>query len=159
MEPGVAPAGAADVDLDVTRVAHFASASLSAQLPEQLGGRLSVSGAARGAERIVDVRWHALASASGMSFAPVTRGLPDSVTRLDAGTGAFHVLVSGRGDDVERADLGLSASGVVAGLTESPNAVLEQVSGALSLAHTADRWLLVGRRLRAVSRRTPGSRQ
>ncbi len=31
-----------DVDFDATRVTHFVSASLSAQLPAQLGGRLRV---------------------------------------------------------------------------------------------------------------------
>jgi uncharacterized protein (TIGR02099 family) len=140
-----------DVNLDVTRVAHFASASLSAQLPAQLGGRLSVSGTAQGAERIVELRWNALASASGMSFLGWRQLLPDYLTRLDAGTGAFQALVSGRGADLERADLEFSASGVVARLVERPNAVMDQVSGALSLVHTADRWTLVGRRLRAVS--------
>jgi uncharacterized protein YhdP len=140
-----------DVDFDATRVAHFLSASLSAQPPAQLGGRLSVSGTARGAERIGELRWHALASASGMHFPGWRELLPEYLTRLDAGTGAFHALVSGRGAEVEHADLEFSASGVVAHLAESPNAVLDQVSGALSLAHTADRWTLTGRRLRAVS--------
>jgi uncharacterized protein (TIGR02099 family) len=140
-----------DVNLDVTRVAHFASASLSAQLPAQLGGRLSVSGTARGAERIIELRWNALASASGMSFHGWHELLPDYLTRLDAGTGAFQVLASGRGADVEHADLEFSTSGVVARLAERSNAVLDQVSGSLSFAHTADRWTLAGRRLRAVS--------
>ena len=45
-----------DVDFDATRVTHFVSASLSAQLPAQLGGRLSVSGTGRGAERIAELR-------------------------------------------------------------------------------------------------------
>ena len=57
-----------DVDFDATRIAHFVSASLSAQLPAQLGGRLRISGTARGAERIVELSWKALASASGMQF-------------------------------------------------------------------------------------------
>ena len=140
-----------DVNLDLTRLARFASASFSAQLPAQLGGRLNVSGTARGADRIVELRWNALASASGMSFPGWRELLPDYLTRLDAGTGAFQALVSGRGADVERAELQFSASGVVARLAERPNAVMDQVSGALSLAHTADRWTLVGRRLRAVS--------
>jgi uncharacterized protein (TIGR02099 family) len=140
-----------DVDFDATRVAHFVSASLSAQLPEQLGGRLRVSGTARGAERIAELRWNVLASASGMHFPGWRELLPDYLTRLDGGTGAFQALVSGRGADVERANLEFSASGVVVRLAESPNAVMDQVSGALTLAHTADRWTLSGRRLRAVS--------
>jgi uncharacterized protein (TIGR02099 family) len=140
-----------DVNLDVTRVARFASASLSAQLPAQLGGSLDVSGTARGAERIAELRWNLLASASGMSFPGWRELLPDFLTRLDAGTGGFRALANGRGADVERADLQFDASGVVARLAERPNAVMDQVSGALALTHTADRWTLVGRRLRAVS--------
>jgi len=148
-----------DVDFDATRIAHFVSASLSAQLPAQLGGRLRISGTARGAERIVELSWKALASASGMQFPGWRELLPEYLTRLDAGTGAFQALVNGRGADVERADLQFSASGVVVRLTESPNAVLDQLSGALSLAHTADRWMLTGRRLSAVSagRKDPDS--
>jgi uncharacterized protein (TIGR02099 family) len=140
-----------DVDFDATRVAHLLAASLSAQLPAQLGGRLSVSGTARGAERIVDLRWNALASASGMHFPGWRDLLPEYLTRLDAGSGAFQSLVSGHGADVERAQLEFSATGVVVRLAESPNAVIDQMSGALSLAHTADRWTLAGRRLHAVS--------
>ncbi len=147
------------VDFDATRVAHFVSASLSAQLPPQLGGRLSVSGTARGAERIADLGWNALASASGMNFPGWRELLPEYLTRLDAGTGAFQAMLRGRGADVERADLEFGARGVVVHLSDRPNAVMDQVSGALSLAHTADRWTLAGRRLRAVSagRKDPDS--
>jgi uncharacterized protein (TIGR02099 family) len=148
-----------DVDFEATRVAHFVSASLSAQLPAQLGGRLSVSGTAHGAERIVNLGWNALASASGMHFPGWRELLPEYLTRLDAGTGAFQALVNGRGADVERADLEFNASGVVVHLSDRPNAVMDQVSGALSLAHTADRWTLAGRRLRVIAagRKDPDS--
>jgi uncharacterized protein (TIGR02099 family) len=140
-----------DVDFDATRVTHFVSASLSAQLPAQLGGRLSVSGTARGTERIGELQWNGLASASGMHFPGWRELLPEYLTRLDAGTGAFQALVSGRGADVEQANLEFSASVVVVHLAESPNAVMDQVSGALTLTHTAERWTLTGRRLRAVA--------
>ncbi len=85
--------------------------------------------------------------------------LPEYLTRLDAGTGAFQALVNGRGADVERADLEFNASGVVVHLSDRPNAVMDQVSGALSLAHTADRWTLAGRRLRVIAagRKDPDS--
>lgn len=148
-----------DVDFDATRVAHFVSASLSAQLPAQLGGRMSVSGTARGADAIVELQWSALASASGMSFPGWRELLPEYLTRLDAGTGAFQALVRGRGADIEHADLEFSATHVVARLAEHPNPVMDQVSGSLSLDHAADRWTLVGRRLRtaAAGRRDPDS--
>jgi uncharacterized protein (TIGR02099 family) len=148
-----------DVDFDATRVAHFVSANLSAQLPPQLGGRLSVSGTAGGAERITQLRWNVLSSASGMNFPGWRELLPEYLTRLDAGTGAYRAMVYGRGADILRANLEFSASGVIAHLAESPNAVLDQVSGALSLAHAGDRWTLAGRRLRAVAagRKDPDS--
>jgi len=148
-----------DVDFDATRVAHFASANLSAQLPAQLGGRLSMSGTARGAERIADLQWNGLANASGMQFPGWRELLPEYLTRLDEGTGAFQALANGRGAEVERANLEFNASGVIVHLAESPNAVMDQVSGALALAHTGDRWTLTGQRLRAVSagRKDPDS--
>jgi uncharacterized protein (TIGR02099 family) len=48
---------------------------------------------------------------------------------------------------------------VVTGLTDRPNAKFEQISGALSMIHTGDRWTLTGKRMRAVrqGRRDPES--
>ena len=77
-----------DVDFEASRVAHFVSASLSAQLPAQLGGRLARLGHGPGAERIVNLGWNALASASGMHFPGWRDLLPEYLTRLDAGSGA-----------------------------------------------------------------------
>lgn len=141
-----------DVSLDLTRVAHFISANFSAQLPARLGGRLSVSGSARGADRIANLDWNVLAGASGMSFAGWRELLPEYLTRLDAGSGAFQALVLGRGATVERGNLEFSARSVVAHLAEGSHAVMEQVSGSLALAHSGDLWTLTGRHLRAVSK-------
>ena len=84
-----------------------------------------------------------------MHFSGWRELLPEYLTRLDAGTGAFQALVSGRGADVEQANLEFSATGVAVHLSD--HAVMDQVSGALTLTHTADRWTLTGRRLRAVA--------
>ncbi len=92
--------------------------------------------------------------------------LPDGVsccrnicTRLDAGTGAFQAQVLGRGANIGKGTLEFSAHAVVVHLAEGSHAVLDQVSGALALTHTADRWTLAGRHLRAVSqgRKDPDS--
>ncbi|HTV94505.1 MAG TPA: YhdP family protein [Steroidobacteraceae bacterium] len=139
-----------DVNLEVTRLSGLFSLSLSARLPSRLGGRLSLSGTAVGSRRITDLKWHAQAAASGMSFPGWRELLPQYLTRLDAGTGAFQALVSGTGASIERVDLEFNARGVVARLTEGPNAMLEEVGGSLSLTHYADRWTLRGRRLRAA---------
>jgi uncharacterized protein (TIGR02099 family) len=139
-----------DVSLDLTRVSNFFSASLSARMPDALGGRLSVSGTVRGAGRFPTLDWNGLASASGMSFPGWREFLPEYLTRLDAGTGAFQTLMRGRGGTLSRADLEFNATGVVAKLADGPNAVMDQVSGSLALTHVADRWTLLGRHLRAV---------
>jgi uncharacterized protein (TIGR02099 family) len=139
-----------DVSLDLTRVSHSASASLSAQLPSVLGGRLSFSGMARGVGALPDLEWHALVGASGISFAGWRALLPEYLTRLDEGNGGFQAQVWGNGRTLQGADLEFNAQGVVAKLADGPNAVLDQVSGALALTHAGDRWTLLGRRMRAV---------
>jgi uncharacterized protein (TIGR02099 family) len=139
-----------DVSLDLTRVSKFFSVNLSARMPSELGGRLSVSGTVRGAGRLPTLEWRGLASASGMWFPGWRELLPEYLTRLDAGTGAFQTLMRGRGATIARADLEFNATGVVAKLADGPNAVMDQVSGSLALTHVADRWTLLGRHLRAV---------
>ncbi len=147
------------VDLHVTRVSRFLSASLSAQLPPELGGRLSFSGTVRGAGEAPTLEWNALAASNGMSFPGWRELLPEYLTRLDAGNGGFKVLLRGRGSTLAGADLDFDAQGVVAKLTEGANARMEQVSAALTLTHASDRWTLLGRRVRVVreGRRDPNS--
>ena len=139
-----------EVDLRLTRVSDFFSASLSAQLPTELGGRLSVAATMQGPGRFATLDWSALASADGMSFPGWRELLPEYLARLDAGNGAFQVRVKGRGGTLADADLEFNAHAVVAKLADGPNAVMDQVSGALALTHTGDRWALLGRHLRAV---------
>jgi uncharacterized protein (TIGR02099 family) len=147
------------VELELTRVAGFLSASVSAELPPVLGGRLSLSGAAHGPGPLTGVEWNALASANGMSFAGWRELLPDYLIRLDAGRGAFQTLLRGRGATLERADLQFDAERVVTKLNDGARAVMDQVSGALTLSHVGDRWTLQGRHLKAVTggRRDPDS--
>jgi uncharacterized protein (TIGR02099 family) len=139
-----------EVSLDLARLSRFVSASLSARMPGALGGRVSLSGTARGAGPLPTLEWSGLASASDMSFPGWREFLPEYLTRLDAGTGAFQAVLKGRGATVTRADLEFKAMGVVAKLTDGPNAAMDQVSGSLALDHAGDRWTLLGRHLRAV---------
>jgi uncharacterized protein (TIGR02099 family) len=138
------------VNLDVTRGSDLISFALSAQLPTALGGRFSLSGAAHGAGPMADAEWNALASASGMSFPGWRELLPEYLTRLDAGTGGFEAQMAGRGSTLARAVVDFGAQGVVTKLADGPTTRFEQVSGALTLTHTGDRWGLLGRRLRAL---------
>ncbi len=81
------------------------------------------------------------------------------MSRLDAGSGAFELAARGADGMLARADLDFAARGVVTQFKEGPSAKFDQISGALSIVHTGDRWSLAGRRVRAVraGRRDPDS--
>jgi uncharacterized protein (TIGR02099 family) len=147
------------VDFDLTRLSNLLSASLSAQMPPELGGHVSFTATARGRGRLGGLEWNSLASASDMAFVGWRKLLPEYLTRLDAGTGAFQALMQGNGSTLARADLEFNARGVVAKLADGPNAIMDQVSGSLALTHSGDRWTLRGRHVRAVreGRKDPDS--
>ncbi len=148
-----------DVTLDLRRAADLAVLSLNAQLPAVLGGSLRFRGTARGVGPLTGVSWDAFASARDMSFPGWRKLLPEYLTRLDAGSGGFELLASGRGATPASATLDFSAQGVIARLSEGLSDRFEQISGALSLAHAGDRWTVLGRRVRALTagRRDPDS--
>ena len=147
------------VNLDLRRGSDLVTLRLAAQLPTVLGGTLSFNGTARGAGPLESLDWNALASARGMAFPGWRQLLPEYLTRLDAGTGAFEALARGRGSTLTRADLDFAAQDVVTKLTDGPSAKFEQISGALTVTHVGDRWTLLGRRLHALTqaRRDPDS--
>jgi uncharacterized protein (TIGR02099 family) len=137
------------VDLDLARVHNLFEARLSARLPEVLGGHLSFTGTLKGPGRLDALQWSASANADGMSFPGWRRLLPQYLERLDAGTGAFQTATYGRGATLERMDLDFGAQGVVTKLADGANTRMDEVSAALSLTHTGDRWTLLGRRVHA----------
>jgi uncharacterized protein (TIGR02099 family) len=148
-----------DVNLDVRRGDAGLSVVFQGRLPPALGGVLYVSGSARGLGRLQSLSWSGLARASDVSFPGWRSLLPEYLSRLDAGSGAFELAASGADGMLARADLDFAARGVVTQLKEGPSAKFEQISGALSIVHTGDRWSLAGRRVRAVrsGRRDPDS--
>jgi uncharacterized protein (TIGR02099 family) len=139
-----------DVSLDVQRGEKGLSVAFNARLPPVLGGILGISANAHGLERLQSLDWTASASARDISFPGWRLLLPEFLSRLDAGSGAFNLAASGTGPMLTRADLDFAAHGVVTQLKEGPNAKFEQISGAMSVNHAGDRWSLSGRRLRAV---------
>jgi uncharacterized protein (TIGR02099 family) len=147
------------VDLDLSRSHNRLEAGLSARLPPVLGGHLSFTGTLKGPGRLDTLQWSAAANADDMSFPGWRRLLPEFLERLDAGTGAFQTAAHGRGATLERMDLSFGAQGVVTKLSDGANTRLDEVSAALSLTHTGDRWTLLGRRVRAQrdGRRDPNS--
>jgi uncharacterized protein (TIGR02099 family) len=148
-----------DVNLDVRRGDQGLSVVFNAHLPAALGGILNVSGNAHGLERLQSLEWNALARARDISFAGWRLLLPELLSRLDAGSGAFELAARGTGRILAGADLDFAAQGVVTQLGDGPRTKYEQISGALSVIHADDRWSLWGRRVRAVrsGRRDPDS--
>jgi len=144
------------VDIDVRRSARELALSFSAQLPPALGGSVSFEGHARGGGTVQNLQWDALAKARGISFPGWHRFLPETLSNLDSGSGAFDIAAFGQGATLSGADADFGATNVVMQLPEGPVDKFDQMSGALKLAHSGDQWSLIGRRVR-VGRREPES--
>src|SRR6202789_3585478 len=133
-----------EVNLDVRRGDGGLSMVFSGQLPPALGGVLYVSGNARGLGRLQSLSWDGLVRARGVNFPGWRLLLPEYLSRLDAGSGACELAARGADGTLARADLDFAAQGVVTQLKDGPSAKFEQISGALSIVHTGDRWSLSG---------------
>jgi uncharacterized protein (TIGR02099 family) len=145
-----------DVDIDARRDADELGLAFGALLPSVLGGAVTFKGSVHGSGEVRNLAWDALARVRDISFPGWHQLLPEHLGNLDAGTGAFEVAAVGRGALLSRADADFEAVDVVTHLPESPIAKFDQMNGALSLVHTADRWSLTGRRVR-VGRSDPES--
>ena len=148
-----------NVNLDVRRGEAGLALSFNARLPPALGGTLSIAGNARGRSDLPDLTWEVSLGAKDISFPGWRLLLPEYLSRLDAGSGAFALSARGTGRNLERADLDFDAKGVATLLSDGPSPKFEKISGALSVTHAGDRWALAGRRVRAVraGRRDPDS--
>jgi uncharacterized protein (TIGR02099 family) len=145
-----------DVGIDVRRNARDLVLISSAELPAELGGSVSFRGNLRGNGKLPTLSWDALARARAISFPGWRRLLPEYLSNLDSGSGAFDLAASGHGAILTRADVDFSANNVVTQLPEGPVAKFDQMSGALTLVHNDDQWRLTGSRVR-VGRREPES--
>jgi uncharacterized protein (TIGR02099 family) len=148
-----------DVNLDVRRGDEGLSVVFDARLPPALGGVLSISGNAHGRGDLELLDWTVSARARDISFPGWRLLLPEFLSRLDAGTGAFELAARGTGRVLTHADLDFTAQGVITQLSDGPSPKFEQISGALSVLHAGDRWSLSGKRVRALrsGRRDPDS--
>jgi uncharacterized protein (TIGR02099 family) len=140
------------VDVQVRRDAREAALRFSAQLPPALGGTVSFEGHARGAGDVRKLAWDLLARGRGISFAGWRELLPEYLSHLESGTGAFDIAVLGQGAMLSHADADFEAANVVTQLPEGPAAKFDQMSCTLSLAHTGDRWSLSGQHVRVGAR-------
>jgi uncharacterized protein (TIGR02099 family) len=144
------------VDMDVRRDDQGLALIVNGQLPPALGGTLALRASARGRGDLQALPWKASASAHDISFPGWRQFLPDYLGNLDAGNGTFELAANGAGSKLARADLDIEATGVATQLADGPIAKFGQMSGALTLVRTGDRWTLTGRRVR-VSRSEPES--
>ena len=87
------------VDIDMRRDARELALSFSAQLPAALGGSVSFEGHARGSGALQNLAWDALAKARAISFPGWHKFLPEYLSNLDSGTGAFDIAALGQGAD------------------------------------------------------------
>jgi uncharacterized protein (TIGR02099 family) len=148
-----------DVNLDVRRGQAALALEFAAHLPPALGGTLDIAGSARGRSDLQTLNWNVSLGSRDISFAGWRLLLPEYLSRLDAGTGAFVLSAHGAGRILTRADLSFTAQDVAVLLSDGPSAKFQQISGALSVIHAGDRWTLSGRQVRAVraGRRDPDS--
>ena len=145
-----------DVDIDVLRDHEKLALEFSALLPGVLGGTVTFNGTARGSGDVQTLAWDALARVRDISFPGWHQLLPNILSNLDSGIGAFEVAASGHGAVLSRADVDFGAINIVTQLPEGPVARFDQMNGALTLVHTGDLWSLTGKRVR-VGRRDPES--
>ena len=148
-----------DVNLDVRRGDQGLTLVFTGRLPAVLGGTLDISGSARGRGDLEALDWTTLVSARDISFPGWRLALPEFLSRLDEGSGAFQIAARGSGRTLAAASLDFAARGVVAQPPEGPRASFEQISGALAIIHAGDRWILTGKRVQTVraGRRDPDS--
>jgi uncharacterized protein (TIGR02099 family) len=140
------------VDMDVRRDSGELALAFTAQLPVELGGTLSFEGHARGSGDMQTLVWDALARARGISFPGWHRFLPEYLGKLDSGTGAFDVAAQGLGPSISRVDVDFGAADTEIRASEGPVAKFDQMSGALTLVHSQDRWSLSGQHVRVGGR-------
>jgi uncharacterized protein (TIGR02099 family) len=148
-----------DANLDVRRGAAALAVEFAAHLPPELGGTLDIAASAGGRSDWQTLNWNVSLGSHDISFAGWRLLLPEYLSRLDAGTGAFVLSARGAGRILTRADLNFTARDVAVLLSDGPSAKFQQISGALSILHAGDRWTLSGRQVRAVraGRRDPDS--
>jgi len=145
-----------DVDIDAMRDTEKLALEFSALLPGVLGGTVTFKGTARGRGDVQTLAWDALARVRDISFQGWHQLLPNILSNLDSGVGAFEVAASGNGAVLSRANIDFGAINIVTQLPEGPIAKFDQMNGALTLVHAGDLWSLTGKRVR-VGRRDPES--
>ncbi len=145
-----------DIDIDMSRDANDLELKVSARLPAVLGGTVTFKGSARGSGDVRALAWSGLAGARGIVFSGWRQLLPEYLANLESGTGSFETTAFGQGLNLARADVDFSAVNLATQLGDGPITKFDQLSGALTVEHTGERWSLAGKGVR-VGRADPES--
>jgi uncharacterized protein (TIGR02099 family) len=145
-----------DVNIDVSRDVHDLELTFNAKLPAELGGLVALIASARGSGDVHFLAWTAEAGARGIVFSGLRRLLPEYLANLASGTGSLEISASGQGLTLARADVDFGAVNLATQLGDGPVTKFDQLSGALTVAHSGDRWSLAGKNVR-VGRKDPES--
>jgi len=139
-----------EVSIDLMHDSDRVSLAFGARLPPSLGGALGLGFHAEGLGKLASLDWRIDLHTRGIDFAGWHLLLPEYLGNLDSGSGAFRLTANGHGIEAASANLSFSAENVVTALANGPQPKFDQLGGEVSLTHTADRWSLAGRRIRAL---------
>jgi uncharacterized protein (TIGR02099 family) len=139
-----------EVNLDIRRGDHGLALGFNAVLPPVLGGSVSFRASVDGRAELQTLRWNGVAQLSGISFPGWHQLLPDYLSNLESGSGAFEIAAGGQGQELARATLKFDANGVIMQLIDGPVTKFDHMSGALALSHSGDRWNLTGKQVRVA---------
>ena len=79
-----------------------------------------------------NLAWNVLAKARGISFPGWHKFLPETLSNLDSGNGAFDIAALGQGPSLAHANVDFGATNVVMRLPEGPVDKFDQMSGTLT---------------------------
>ena len=135
------------VNLDIQRNSGSIAVAFDGRLPRALGGELAITAAARGLGDLTSLSWNADLRTRGVSFRGWRLLLPEYLSTLDAGSGAFDFSARGQGRDLERADFEFAAADVMTRSSDGALTKYDKIGGHLTLTQSNGRWDLFGRRV------------
>ncbi len=138
------------VNFALRREGNRATLDLGARLPPSLGGALNLNWSAEGLGDLDSLAWSVDLRPTDVEFPGWRLLLPEYLSNLSAGKGAFRLTASGQGYNLSRAYLDFAAHGVVTHLGDRSETKFDEISGIMTLTHDADRWSLLGRNLSAL---------
>lgn len=140
----------ADVNLEARHESDRLEITANARLPAALGGDANLKLRSRGRGELASLEWNGQARLRSLELRGWRKLVPEYLSGLDAGVGAFQVTAAGAGASLSRADLDFAANGVVTRLADGAEAKFDSMSGVLALSHQGQDWTLTGRHVRTT---------